>query len=88
MTKKDFILLADAFRFSRGYDGWEGARDAVANVLAASNPRFNRVRWLAYIAGECGPGEAFTASRISARAARDKSQSSAPADEHYKLHDA
>lgn len=34
---------------------WEDMRSAFAFVCAASNPRFNRSRWLAYINGECGP---------------------------------
>ena len=27
----------------------------VADFCASQNPHFNRARWLAYIAGECGP---------------------------------
>jgi len=34
---------------------WEKTRDALADFCAAQNPRFNRARWLAYIAGEVGP---------------------------------
>lgn len=61
MTKKDFIALADAFRASKPLAGddpgyqWEYDLKAVANVLAASNPRFNRERWLGYVYGTCGP---------------------------------
>ena len=28
----------------------------LADFCASQNPAFNRARWLAYIAGECGPG--------------------------------
>ena len=34
---------------------WEVDRDALADFCAAQNPRFDRQRWLGYIAGECGP---------------------------------
>jgi len=34
---------------------WEKTRDTLADFCAAQNPRFNRSRWLAYIAGTCGP---------------------------------
>ena len=41
---------------SQGLEGqWETDRDTCADFCAAQNPRFNRARWLAYIAGECGP---------------------------------
>ena len=40
----------------------QGRRDGIAEMVAsladfcaAQNPRFNRTRWLAYIAGTCGP---------------------------------
>lgn len=65
MSKKDFIALADAFIFAKPdldgttiatgmIDQYEKDIEAVAHVLAASNPAFKRSRWLAYIAGECG----------------------------------
>jgi hypothetical protein len=30
-------------------------RDALADFCASQNSRFDRERWLGYIAGECGP---------------------------------
>ena len=68
MSKKDFIALADVIRttnapFERG--GFfpicaEGFFDRklisiVADFCQSQNPRFNRDRWLDYIAGKCGP---------------------------------
>lgn len=64
MTKKDFIALADVFRKTKWSASepnaamilqWVLDRDMVASVCAATNPRFNRERWIAYIDGECGP---------------------------------
>jgi hypothetical protein len=61
MTKKTFIALADALREHNrtlGTDdvAFDGSHlDALADFCAAQNPRFNRERWLGYIAGECGP---------------------------------
>ena len=69
MTKKHFIALADAIRESQpAKDKAEGesvtqdvsrgqwSRDvlAIADVCQASNPRFDRERWLGYIAGTNG----------------------------------
>ena len=69
MTKKHFIALADVVRGlepinlrqkdSRAtpeHRQWERDRDALADFCKTQNPRFMRDRWLAYIAGECGPG--------------------------------
>lgn len=59
MTKKDFIALADAIR-NHGYVdatakfNWPQLR-TLAEFCQSRNPQFNRQRWLAYIAGECGP---------------------------------
>ena len=71
MSKKHFIALADALRATRptGLDHqglasreanmiggqWIMDRDAIADLCAKMNPRFNRERWLDYIAGKCGP---------------------------------
>lgn len=70
MTKKDFIALADLVRAARPKFGtgdpddkfgqglraaWEDMRGKLADFCAASNPRFNRSRWLDYIDGICGP---------------------------------
>jgi len=63
VTKKDFIALADAIRDSNrtaencGISDYE-FNQLQLNILAAfcsqQNSRFNRERWLSYIAGECG----------------------------------
>jgi hypothetical protein len=54
MTKKHFIALADrikdANRTAENDSTMKGYRFSLQNI-----PRFNRKRWLAYIAGECGP---------------------------------
>lgn len=61
MTKKDFIALANAIR---AYNAravslddefkWEQLA-TLADFCQSQNPRFNRQRWLDYIAGKCGP---------------------------------
>lgn len=67
MTKKHFIALANTIkRHNRCY--FESTEDAtnctvftlqhqqvLADFCKQQNPQFNRERWLAYIAGECGP---------------------------------
>ena len=65
MTKKHFIALADSIRdFNRkstkpasyNYTPFnQGQIEMLAAFCAEQNPQFNRARWLAYIAGECGP---------------------------------
>lgn len=71
MSKKDFIALADVIRgantgnpvsiHTHAEDGNKlpiftpTAIAELASFCASQNPRFNRERWLAYIAGECGP---------------------------------
>jgi predicted transcriptional regulator len=71
MSKKQFIELADCLRarlatiaekYARSplyltvaqNETWETIR-ALADVCAADNPRFNRQRWIEYIAGKVGP---------------------------------
>ena len=61
MSKKHFIALADGLRANRPEQAgearcqWDNDVAAIANRLVASCPRFNRQRWLSYVAGECGP---------------------------------
>ncbi len=68
MSKKNFIALADLVQAlpmaeDQAAIEYMGAKWIRADVLkrrladfcASQNPRFNRERWLAYIAGECGP---------------------------------
>jgi plasmid maintenance system antidote protein VapI len=64
MTKQHFIALADAIRLhnQRASNHVSDAKpftadqiDALAEFCDNSSGRFNRERWLAYIAGECGP---------------------------------
>ena len=65
MSKKHFIALADAIRKHNSKSPAQGiplcgpipddAIEMLADFLADQNPRFNRDRWLDYIAGKCGP---------------------------------
>lgn len=61
MTKKDFIALADVIIRSAPSDRSacgtfsQSAITELADFCQAQNPLFNRERWLAYIAGQCGP---------------------------------
>ena len=64
MTKKHFIALADAIREyqdlpNQGLPLMNVFTDNQIRMLArfceSQNPNFNRERWLAYIAGKCGP---------------------------------
>ena len=60
MTKKHFIALADAIRDSNAAKNdaqyfYDGQISALADFCASQNPRFNRQRWLDYIAGTHGP---------------------------------
>ena len=58
MTKKHFIALANAIRTE---NKWGDAKfssqqiEVLANFCHSQNSQFDRSRWLAYIAGECGP---------------------------------
>lgn len=65
MTKRDFIKLADDIReFNRlsdpsGFVAPVPFGDEQVVVLAdfcqSQSPKFNRERWMDYIAGRCGP---------------------------------
>jgi len=62
MTKKHFIALADLIRDFRIPDGYANTSgntlcfmiEALADFCQEQNPRFNRDRWLGYIAGTNG----------------------------------
>jgi hypothetical protein len=57
MSKKHFIALADAIKNSRrtGEDYFSNAElQILADAFQGINPRFNRERWLGYIAGTNG----------------------------------
>lgn len=60
MTKKHFIALADFLRVRTATPNNGGTFtpyqiEQLADFCASQNPRFNRERFLAYIAGDCGP---------------------------------
>ena len=60
MSKQDFVALADSIRQHNNYPGSSIAferhqLDTLADFCRKQNPRFNRERWLDYIAGKCGP---------------------------------
>lgn len=60
MTKRHFIALADAVRNLSTHDDGESLElahviETLADFCQSQNPNFNRERWLAYVAGECGP---------------------------------
>ena len=58
MTKKHFIALADAVRKHNKlyvYEFGEFQLKTLADFCQSQNPRFDRQRWLDYIAGKCGP---------------------------------
>lgn len=59
MTKKHFIALADTIRRvnaerpDAAFSPYQIL--ALSQFCASQNPAFDRARWLAYIAGDCGP---------------------------------
>lgn len=60
MTKKQFIALADHIKRENAAnpDNPPFSGHAIEKLSAfckASNPQFNKWRWLRYIRGECGP---------------------------------
>ncbi len=72
MTRKHFILLADALRRSKPpasefgctdrADQWIADCAAIAHAGAAANPRFNAARFIGHINGATGPITAPIAS--------------------------
>lgn len=55
MTKKHFIALADMIKWGYPSSWTEFQLDQLASFCGTQNPRFNRERWLGYIAGTNGP---------------------------------
>lgn len=54
MTKKHFIELANLIKDDLN-DFTPNAIERLADFCQAQNPRFNRERWLDYLANKCGP---------------------------------
>jgi len=57
MTKKHFIALADLIKahgFTYGSETQVISVERLADFLAEQNPKFNRERWLGYIADTNG----------------------------------
>lgn len=54
MSKAHFIHLADTIRANPKAFTPE-AIQALADFCYQQNPKFNNTRWLAYVAGTCGP---------------------------------
>lgn len=79
MTKKHFIQLADHIREANArreagrlppmYDG--AAIESLADYCWSQNRRFNRTRWIDYIAGDCGPN----GGAVKATATHDENDS-------------
>ena len=57
MTKQHFIALADYLKDTEHYcePFTQKQIEHLANFYHAQNPRFNRSRWLDYVAKLCGP---------------------------------
>jgi hypothetical protein len=59
MSKKHFIALANTIKTANHFsDSPVFSQQAIHDLAAfcqSQNSNFNRERWLAYIAGECGP---------------------------------
>ena len=62
MTRKDYIALAEAFRYARGHakasenpeaelTGVMAALEYVSNTLQDDNPRFDRIHFLEVVVG-------------------------------------
>jgi len=54
MSKKDFIALGSAVR-NAPVPFLDAQVKTLADFCASQNPRFNRERWLEFVAGKCGP---------------------------------
>jgi hypothetical protein len=54
MTKQHFIALADHIKSINRHDFPQWIVDSLADFCQSQNPRFNRERWLGYIAGTNG----------------------------------
>lgn len=71
MSRREFIELADLIIYERGFgrDRWKDVNvESLAGFCQRANNRFNKVRWLAYIDGECGPnGGAISPAKQAAR---------------------
>lgn len=93
MTRKDYILIAEALRVCRQdyriaepndlsraqLGGIESASERIANVLASDNPRFDREHFLAVVRGEKG---------LNSRPARKGSKiESDPSNPQRAVHD-
>jgi len=62
MTKKEVIALADTVREYQEDQSRNGVAekppyllDRLMDFCQENHPRFDKVRWLGYIRGECGP---------------------------------
>lgn len=62
MSKKDFVALAKAImlhnklaQVNRWVSFSHDHLKTLADFCQTQNPRFNRERWLDFIAGKCGP---------------------------------
>ena len=64
MTKQHFIALADWIRDGHRANYTDDVIESLANFLVTQNPRFNRVRWLDYVNGKCGPNGGFSGMRV------------------------
>lgn len=55
MSKKHYIALANTIKGMQPIPLTAWQIEQLATFCADQNPRFNRERWLDYIAGKCGP---------------------------------
>ena len=63
MSKKHFVMLADALRAEKPASHWNPNKmtqweldvKAIADVCARCSPNFKRDRWMDYVNGLCGP---------------------------------